>query len=76
VPADAEGTIKCLEYKYPGAAKQTIAYPLELMAQVKLNYFEARPKVSVMGMLMGNPMMLMMGAMVLMLSLFPKLLGM
>lgn len=75
VPADPEGTIKCLEYRYPGAVKQPMNYPIELQAQVKLNFFEARPKVSVMGMLMGNPMMLMMGVMVLALTLFPKMLG-
>ena len=75
LPLTADGTVKALEYKFPGAPKQPAPYPLELVPLVRMNYFEQRPKVSVLGMLMGNPMMLMMGVMVLGMTLFPKLLG-
>mmetsp|Transcript_74772 Transcript_74772/g.150428 ORF Transcript_74772/g.150428 Transcript_74772/m.150428 type:complete len:234 (+) Transcript_74772:51-752(+) len=75
LPSDPEGKVKCLEYKYPGAPKQAIAYPLELQPHFKLQYFEARPKVSVMRMIMGNPMMLMMGVMALLFTVFPKIMG-
>ena len=75
VPAEVDGKIKCLEYKYPGAPKQPVAYPLTMSPLLKTSYFEARPKMSIVGMLMGNPMILMMGFMVLMMTVAPKMLG-
>ena len=75
MPLTAGGVIKALEYKFPGAPKQPAAYPIELVPLVKTHYFETRPKMSVWGMLMGNPMMLMMGVMVIGMTVFPKLLG-
>lgn len=72
--ASDEGTISVLEYKYPGAAKIPSQYPIILKALSSVNYFTPKPKFSILGMLMGNPMMIMMiisvGAMVL----FPKML--
>jgi len=75
VPSEPDGKVKALEYKYPGAPKQPAAYPLELAALAKMQYFEARPQVSIMRMIMGNPMMLMMGVMVLLMTVAPKMLG-
>jgi len=75
LPTTADGAIKVLEYKFPGAPKQPALYPIELTPLVKTQYFEARPKMSIIGMLMGNPMMLMMGLMVIGMTVFPKLLG-
>jgi len=75
LPTTADGAIKVLEYKFPGAPKQPAVYPIELTPLVKTQYFEARPKMSIIGMLMGNPMMLMMGLMVIGMTVFPKLLG-
>jgi hypothetical protein len=75
LPSTADGAIKVLEYKFPGAPKQPAAYPIELVPLVKTHYFETRPKMSLWGMLMGNPMMLMMGVMVVGMTIFPKLLG-
>lgn len=38
-------TIQCLEYKYPGAPKQNIAYPIKLKAAAKKQYFDQRETV-------------------------------
>lgn len=56
--AAAEGTIRCLEYKYPGAAKQPIGYPLELKPHVRQQYFEIREQPG-LHTILRNPMMLM-----------------
>ena len=76
VPADpSNGKVRCLEYRYPGAPKQQIICMdgpgLTLMAHTRQYYFEKRPQVSIMGMIMGNPMLLMMGAMAALAYLAP-----
>lgn len=50
---------KCLEYPYPGANKQVIAYPLVIYPQATFQYFEQRRGFSIFG-LFKNPMVLMM----------------
>ena len=58
LPAAVDGEIRCLEYKYPGAAKQPIAYPLELRPHVRQQYFEVREQPG-LHTVFRNPMMLM-----------------
>ena len=76
IPSDpASGKVRCLEYRYPGAPKAPVTCMegpgLTLMAHTRMFYFEQRPRVSIMGMLMGNPMLLMMGAMAALAYLAP-----
>ena len=72
LPKAGGEAIRCLEYRYPGAAKQPMAYPLELAAHVKQQYFEVRETPG-LHTLFRNPMMLMLlftGAVVV---LMPKM---
>ena len=72
LPTAVESGIRCLEYRYPGAAKQPIPYPLELVPHVKQAYFEVRETPG-LHTLFRNPMMLMLlftGAVVV---LMPKM---
>ena len=50
---------RCLEYPYPGAAKQVTAYPLVIYPQATYEYFEQRRGFSILS-LFKNPMVLMM----------------
>jgi len=50
---------KCIEYVYPGAPKQAIPHPLELMAHASYQYYEPRQGFSIFSIL-KNPMLLMM----------------
>jgi hypothetical protein len=38
------GTVAIVEYKYPGAAKQSAQYPIVLQAHGKPQYFEVRKR--------------------------------
>lgn len=67
-------TVSVVEYKYPGAKRQASTYPLQLVAIAPINYFQAKPPFSIVGFLMGNPMLLIMGAAVGMMVYFPKML--
>mmetsp|Transcript_24798 Transcript_24798/g.59819 ORF Transcript_24798/g.59819 Transcript_24798/m.59819 type:complete len:255 (-) Transcript_24798:410-1174(-) len=66
---DSMDSPKCIEYAYPGAPKQAIPHPLELVAHASYEYYEPRQGFS-LASIFKNPMMLMMlvsvGGMVLM----------
>ena len=55
---DAMDSPKCIEYYYPGAAKQAVPHPLDMVAHAEYQYYEPRQGFSVMGIL-KNPMLLM-----------------
>ena len=63
---------KCIEYVYPGAPKQAIPHPLEMMAHASYEYFEPRQGFSILG-IFKNPMLLMMLVSVGMMFLMPKM---
>lgn len=50
--------VSVVEYKYPGAMRNQASYPIRLTAIVPLSYFQVKPPLSIMGMLLGNPMIL------------------
>ena len=54
----AMGSPKCIEYYYPGAAKQAVPHPLDMVAHAEYQYYEPRQGFSVMG-IFKNPMLLM-----------------
>merc|ERR1711976_162625 len=74
VSINAEGEAKAVEYSYPGAAHVSTKYPLRVKPVTVPQYFEPRPRVNFIGMILKNPMILMMlfsmGIMFL-----PKMLG-
>ena len=55
-----EGIVKAAEYKFPGSKRYAIDYPLLLTAIVPVMYFQQHPPFSIIGMILGNPMMIMM----------------
>jgi ER membrane protein complex subunit 7 len=63
---------KCLEYAYPGALKQVIAYPLVLRPHATYTYFEKRQGLSLFSIL-KNPMVLMMVFSLGLMFLMPKM---
>ena len=71
----AEGTISVVEYKFPGASRTTAAHPIELVALTKLKYFHDPPRFSIIGMIMGNPMIILMAASAGIIFMFPKMLA-
>ena len=50
--------VSVVEYKYPGAMRNQAGYPIRLTAIVPLTYFQVKPPLSILGMLLGNPMIL------------------
>lgn len=70
-----EGSISVVEYKYPGAKKVAANYPILLRAIAPVKYFQVKPPLSIMKMIMGNPMMLMMGFMLVVVLLMPKMMA-
>ena len=54
----SELSVSVVEYKYPGAMRSAAQYPIELVAVLPLTYFQVKPPLSILGMLLGNPMML------------------
>lgn len=69
------GTINVVEYKYPGAKRVPAPYPIVLAAIIPLSYFQVRQKFSILGMIMGNPMMLMMLVSLCVVMYFPKMMS-
>jgi hypothetical protein len=63
---------KCLEYAYPGALKQVIAYPLVLRPHATYTYFEKRQGFTLFSIL-KNPMVLMMVFSLGLMFLMPKM---
>ncbi|RLN46885.1 hypothetical protein BBJ29_002905 [Phytophthora kernoviae] len=68
----ADGLIRALEYKYPGAPKARADYPLDVEAVKQLNYFEQREKFNLLGLIM-NPSFLTIIVPIGLLYLLPKL---
>merc|ERR1711862_414927 len=67
-----DGTIKCIEYMYPGANKQAISHPLILEPFGTYSYFEPKQGFGFMRML-KNPMLIMMIASFGFMYLMPKM---
>ena len=63
---------KCIEYAFPGAAKQAIPHPIVLTALAKYEYFERRQGFNVF-MLLKNPMVLMMLVSAALMFIMPKM---
>ncbi len=58
---DADTTeVTVVEYKYPGAARQHMDYPIVLKALTMVGYFKPPPSFSIWSMIMANPMMIIM----------------
>jgi len=74
LPSDPDGKIKCLEYRFPGAQKQPMSYPLDLQAHAKLKYFEEREKIGIHTFL-RNPMSYMVLFGLFVIVVFPKMIG-
>jgi len=74
LPNDPEGKVRCLEYRYPGAMKQPISYPLDLMAHVKIKYFEVRESFGIHTIL-KNPMSYMAIFSLFFIIVFPKMMN-
>lgn len=72
LPKAVDDPIQCVEFRYPGAPKQAVAYPLRLVASSKKQYFEQREQMGI-HTLFRNPMMLMLVATGLIVVVMPKL---
>lgn len=70
-----DGSITVVEYKYHGAKRVPSSYPLVVTAIAQIDYFQPRPPFSLMGMIMGNPMMLVMLLSAVVVVGMPKLLS-
>lgn len=66
--------VNVVEYKYPGAKKAPADYPLNLKALYPIRYYQERPPFSIIGLITGNPMILMMLFMLVIMLIYPKLL--
>ena len=53
----SEKSISVVEYKYPGAKRLQASHPLLITAVSPVTYFQRPASFSLMGLLMGNPMM-------------------
>lgn len=70
-----EELVKVVEYKYPGAIKRSSTYPLVFTAMTPVSYFQVKPPVNILGFVLQNPMMLLMGFSAVLLVFLPKLLN-
>lgn len=68
------GTMSVVEYKYPGAKRIPAPYPLVITAVLKPMYFKKKPQISLMGLIAGNPMIIMMIVFFVVMVAFPKIL--
>jgi len=68
----ADGLVRALEYKYPGAPKARASYPLVLEPVKELDYFEQREKFNLLGLIM-NPSFLTIIVPIGLLYILPKL---
>jgi hypothetical protein len=69
------GTITVNEYKYLGAQPVRASYPVVLTAIMPVRYFQTKPPISILGMITGNPMMVMMLFMGGMVMFMPKMMA-
>ena len=54
------GSITVVEFKYHGAKRIPSTYPLVITALAQAQHFQQRPPFNLMGMIMANPMILLM----------------
>lgn len=69
------GTVTVNEYKYLGAQPMRASYPMVLTAIMPVRYFQVKPPLSILGMITGNPMMIMMLVMGVVVMFFPKMMA-
>lgn len=69
------GTVTVVEYKYLGAKRVPAAYPIVITAIMPNKYFQTRPPISVIGLITGNPMIIMMLFALVMIVAFPNMLA-
>ena len=62
-----------IEYKYPGAMKMPSSHPIRAQALYPIRYFQQRQPFSIVGLIMGNPMMALMVVMFGLVMLNPKM---
>ncbi|UIZ25456.1 hypothetical protein KXD40_006222 [Peronospora effusa] len=72
VDVGADGLIRSLEYKYVGAPKTHVSYPLVVEPVKQLEYFEQREKLHLLGLIM-NPSFLTIVVPIALLYVLPKL---
>jgi len=72
LPSSPADRIRCLEYHYPGANKQSLSYPIVLTAHGPTWYFEKREEFGIQTLL-KNPMMFMVIITLGMIVVFPKM---
>lgn len=70
-----DGSIDAVEYKYPGAKRLRADYPLKFTALAPVTFFQKKQRMTIRGLLFGNPMMLMMLGSLAMVIFLPKLLA-
>lgn len=71
-----EKTVEIIEYKFPGATKLKVEYPILLTAFYENQHFQAHPPFSIISFLLGNPMMTMVVGTGLMMIFFPNIFNM
>lgn len=69
-----DGLITAVEYKYPGSKRIPAEYPVVLTALAPVVFFQKKPSMSIVSMLMGNPMMIMMLFFLVVVSYLPNIL--
>ena len=70
-----DNIINVVEYKYPGSKRLPATYPLILTAVYPNQYYKVQPPFNLIGMLLSNPMYLIMGLSFVMMLVFPKMLS-
>lgn len=69
------GTVTVVEYKYLGAKRIPADYPMLITAIMPTRYFQTKPPISVVGLITGNPMMIMMLFALVVIVAFPNMLS-
>lgn len=72
--SDENNTVSVVEYKYTGAKRLAANYPLIVTALAPIQYEMVKPSFSIMGMIMANPMMILMLFSFVMVFAMPKML--
>jgi hypothetical protein len=69
------GSVRVVEFKYPGAKRLSHNYPILLTALAPVTYYQQHPPFSLMGFIFGNPTILMMVFSLAVIVFFPMLLS-
>ena len=69
------GTVTVVEYKYVGAKRVPAAYPIVITAIMPNKYFQTRPPISIIGLITGNPMIIMMLFALVTIVAFPNMMA-